>query len=83
MTKSKTIAVALTLAATFATSGQAQAHSRWYPGLGIGFTAGTLIGTAAVSNSYANGYRECRYADRLDSWGYMRTIKVCDDVVPY
>jgi hypothetical protein len=39
---------------------------------------------AAASNSYydAPGYRECRYVDRLDRWGNIRTIKVCD-VVPY
>jgi len=85
MTKSKTIAAALaalTLATTFAaTSGQAQAHSHWGSGLGIGFAAGTLIGAAAVSSNsyyYAPGYRECRFVDRLDRWGNIRTIQICD-----
>jgi len=90
VTKSKTIAAAiaaLTLATTFtAIGGQAQAHSHWGRGWGIGagFAAGALIGAAAVSNSYyyAPGYRECRYVDRLDRWGNVRTIKVCD-VAPY
>ena len=52
--------------------------------VGAGFAAGTLIGAAAASNSYyvAPGYRECRYVDRLDRWGNLRTIKVCD-VAPY
>jgi hypothetical protein len=85
MTKSKTIAAALaalTLVTTFAaTSGQAQAHSHWGPGLGIGFAAGALIGAAAVSSNsyyYAPGYRECRFVDRLDRWGNIRTIQICD-----
>jgi hypothetical protein len=86
MTKSKTIAAALaafTLATTFtAIGGQAQAHSHFGPGLGIGFAAGALIGAAAASNSYGFGYRECRLVDRVDRWGYIRTVKVCD-VVPY
>ena len=90
MTKSKikTIAAALaalTLATTFtAIGGEAQARPRFGAGLGIGLAAGALIGIAAASNSYyyAPGYRECRYVDRLDRWGNVRTIKVCD-VVPY
>jgi hypothetical protein len=90
MTKSnlKTIAAALaalTLATTFMTFGhEAQAHPRFGAGLGIGLAAGALIGATAVSNSYyyAPGYRECRYVDRIDRWGYVRTIRVCD-VVPY
>ena len=86
MIKSKTFAAALaalTLATTFAaTSGQAQAHSHWGRGLGIGIAAGALIGAAVVSNSYAYGYRECRFVDRMDRWGNIRTIKICD-VAPY
>ena len=86
MTKSKTIAAALaalTLAASIvATSGEAQARPRFGVGLGLGFAAGALVGIAA-SNAYASpGYRECRYVERFDRWGNVRTIKVCD-VVPY
>jgi len=45
-----------------------------------------LVGIAA-SSAYASpvidpGYRECRYVERFDRWGNVRTIKVCD-VVPY
>jgi len=88
LTKSKTIAAALaalTLATTFtAIGGEAQARPRFGAGLGIGLVAGTMIGIAAASNSYydAPGYRECRYVDRMDRWGNVRTIKVCD-VAPY
>jgi anaerobic C4-dicarboxylate transporter len=84
----KTVAAALaamTLATTFtAVGGQAQAHPRFGAGLGIGLAAGALIGAAAASNSYyyAPGYRECRYVERMDRWGYVRTIRVCD-VAPY
>lgn len=92
MTKSKTIAAALaalTLAASIAaTSGEAQARPRFGAGLGLGFAAGALVGIAA-SSAYASpgyvvnpGYRECRYVERFDRWGNVRTIKVCD-VVPY
>ena len=88
MTKSKTIAAALaelTLATTFTAFGsEAQARPRFGTGLGIGLAAGVLIGAAAASNSsyYAPGYRECRYVDRLDRWGNVYTVKVCD-VAPY
>ena len=92
MTKSKstikTIAAALaalTLATTFMTFGhEAQARPRWGWGVGAGIAAGALIGIAAASNSsyYAPGYRECRYVDRMDRWGNLYTIKVCD-VAPY
>jgi hypothetical protein len=84
LTKSKTIAAALaalTLATTFtAIGGEAQARPRF----GIGLAAGALIGIAAASNSsyYAPGYRECSYVDRLDRWGNLYTVKVCD-VAPY
>jgi hypothetical protein len=92
MTNTKTIAAALaalTLATTFtAIGGEAQARPRFGTGLGIGLAAGALIGIAA-SNAYASpgyvmdpGYHDCRYVDRLDRWGNVRTIKVCD-VVPY
>jgi hypothetical protein len=87
MIKSKTLTAALaalTLAATLtAFGGQAQAHSHWgHNGwaIGAGFAAGTLIGAAAASNSYyvAPSYRECRYVERVDRWGNLRTIRVCD-----
>jgi len=88
MTKSKTIAAALaalTLATTFtAIGGEAQARPRWGWGVGAGIAAGVLIGAAAASNSsyYERGYRECRYVDRMDRWGNLYTVKVCD-VAPY
>ena len=82
MTKSKTIAAALaalTLATTFtAIGGEAQARPRFGTALGIGLAAGALIGAAAVSNSYNYGYRECRWVQRVDDWGNVRTFKVCD-----
>jgi zinc transporter ZupT len=86
MTKSKTIAAAFAaLATAFAvTSSPAEAHSHWGPGIGLGFAAGALIGAAAVSSNsyyYAPGYSECRFVNRLDRWGNVRTIKVCD--APY
>ncbi len=89
MTKSKTIAAAiaaLTLATTFtAIGGQAQAaphfgHHGW--GLGAGIVAGTLIGAAAASNAYYDGYTECHYVRRYDRWGNLYRVKVCD-VAPY
>jgi hypothetical protein len=86
VTKSKTIAAALaalTLATTFtAIGGEAQASPRF--GLGIGLAAGALIGAAAASSAYyyAPGYRECRYVERMDRWGNVHVIKVCD-VAPY
>jgi hypothetical protein len=86
MTKSKTIAAVLatlTLATTFTViGGQAQAHSNHF---GIGFAAGALIGAAAVSSNsyyYAPGYTECRFVNRVDGWGNVRTVKICD-VAPY
>ena len=88
MTKTsiKTVAAALaalTLATTFtAIGGEAQARPRFGTGLGIGFAAGALIGAAAASSAYAEpayySYRECRYVDRMDRWGNMYTVKVCD-----
>ena len=90
MTKSKTIAAALaalTVAAslTFA-NGEAQAHhAHWGPGIGLGFAAGALIGAAAASSAYATpayGYADCRYVQRYDRWGNLRTVRVCD-VDPY
>ncbi|MSO66989.1 MAG: hypothetical protein EXR03_00800 [Pseudolabrys sp.] len=88
MTNTKTIAAALaalTLATAFtAIGGEAQAHPRFGTALGIGIAAGALVGIAAASNSYyyAPGYRECRYVERMDRWGNLRVIKVCD-VAPY
>lgn len=94
MTKfnTKTLAAALaalTLATTFtAIGGEAQARPRFGTALGIGIAAGALIGIAA-SSAYAGpgyyvtpGYRECRYVERFDRWGNLRTIRVCD-VAPY
>jgi hypothetical protein len=88
MTKSKTIAAALAAltlaAASSATSSPAEAHSHWGPGIGLGLAAGALIGAAAVSSNsyyYAPGYSECRFVNRLDRWGNVRTIKICD--APY
>jgi len=92
MTNTKTIAAALaalTLAtALTAVGGEAQARPRFGAGLGIGLAAGALIGIAA-SSAYAGpayvvepGYRDCRYVERYDRWGNLRTVKVCD-VVPY
>lgn len=89
MTKSRTITAALaalTIAASLtAFGGQAQAHHFGHHGWGIGagIVAGTLIGAAAASNVYYDGYADCHYVKRFDKWGnYIRTIKVCD-VVPY
>jgi hypothetical protein len=94
MTKSKTIAVALaalTLAVTMAaTGGQAQAKG-WGKGVGfgVGIAAGALIAGAAASSYYGGpayvaepDYRECRYVQRVNAYGYVRTVRVCD-VVPY
>ena len=84
MTKAKTIATALaalTLATTFtAVGGQAQAHSHFGRGLGWGIAAGALVGAAVASNSYyySPGYRDCRYIERVDRFGYIRPVKVCD-----
>jgi hypothetical protein len=87
MTKTKSIAAALaalTLATTFtAIGGEAQAKPKF--GLGIGVAAGALIGAAAVSaNSYyaAPRYDECRFVNRVDRWGNVHTVKICD-VDPY
>ena len=91
MTKSKTITAAiavLALATTFtAFGGQAQAHPHFGHGgwgIGAGFVAGTLIGAAAASSTYAYapGYTDCHYVGRYDRWGNLYRVKVCD-VVPY
>jgi hypothetical protein len=82
----KTVAAALaalTLATTFtAVGGEAQARPRY--GVGLGIAAGLLVGAAVASNAhyYAPGYRDCRYVERYDRWGNLRTIRVCD-VAPY
>ncbi len=75
---------ALTLATTFtAIGGEAQARPR-FGAVGFGIAAGLLVGAAVASNSYyyAPGYRDCRYVERMDRWGNLRTIRVCD-VAPY
>ena len=82
MTKSKKAVAAtfaaLTLATAFtAIGGEAQARPRFGGGLAIGLAAGALIG-AAASNSYYYGYRDCRYVERFDRWGNLRTVRVCD-----
>ena len=83
----KTVAAALaalTLATTFtAVGGEAQARPR-FGGVGLGIAAGLVVGAAAASSSYyyAPGYRDCRYVERYDRWGNLRTIRVCD-VAPY
>ena len=81
MTKSKTIVAALaalTLATAF--GGQAQAHSHFARSLGWGVAAGVLAGAAVASSSYyyAPGYRDCRYVERMDRFGYVRVVKVCE-----
>jgi len=82
MTKSKTVAAALaalTLATTFTAFGsEAQARPRW--GLiGAGFAAGTLIGIAAANSGpvYMRD-DDCRFVERMDRWGNMYVVKVCD-----
>jgi hypothetical protein len=49
-------------------------------GAGLGIATGLLVGAAVASNSYyyAPGYRDCRYVERYDRWGNLRTIRVCD-----
>ena len=86
MTKSKTIAAALA-ALTLATAvgGEVQARPRFGVGLGVGLAAGALIGAAVASSTNAApayGYSDCRYVERYDRWGNLRTIRVCD-VEPY
>lgn len=69
---------AITLAAAM-TSNQAQAG--WHGGgaaLGLGIIAGAAVGAAAASSyPYYPAYR-CRYVERVDRWGNLRTYKVCD-----
>jgi hypothetical protein len=71
VTKSKTIAAALAVlthaTVITATSGEAQARTR----------AGIVSAHMAD-----HGYDECRFVDRIDSRGNIRTIKICE-VVPY
>lgn len=91
-TTRKTVAAALAAltlgTAMLANTGEAQARPRFGAGLGIGLAVGALVGAAAASNAYgspsyvaepayAYGYR-CRYVERVNSWGYVRTVKVCD-----
>src|SRR6185369_6547155 len=82
ITKSKTIAAvfaALTLAASLtAVSSEAQAKPKW-GWVGAGVAAGALVGIAAANSyGYGYGYRDCRFIQRVDYWGNVRTIKVCD-----
>ena len=82
MTKSKTLAAtlaALTLATTLTAFGnEAQARPRW--GLiGAGIAAGTLIGIAAANSGpvYVRDV-DCRFVERMDRWGNLYVVKVCD-----
>lgn len=90
MTALKTKSFATALAAVtlgtalIATSG-AEARPRFGAGLGVGLAVGALVGAAAVSNAYAAPgpvyvsepvYR-CHWEDRVNRWGYVRTVKVC------
>ena len=88
--KTKTLAAALAAVtlgtAMIATSNDAQARPRHGAALGIGLAVGALVGAAAVSHSYAGptyaapaygyGYG-CRWEERVNRWGYVRTVKVC------
>ncbi len=86
--KTKSFAAALAAvtlgAALIATSG-AEARPRFGAGLGVGLAVGALVGAAAASSAYAApvyvaepgyGYR-CHFEDRVNRWGYVRTVKVC------
>ena len=82
MTKTKIAAAALAVltiaTASVATSSQALAWKAG-PAIGLGIVAGAAIGAAAASNYYYDGpYYRCRYVERVDRWGNIRTIKVCD-----
>jgi hypothetical protein len=85
-TKSLTAALAAVTLGTalIATSG-AEARPRFGAGLGVGLAVGALVGAAAASSAYAApapayvvepGYR-CHWEDRVNRWGYVRTVKVC------
>ncbi len=79
----KTIAIALTaLTLAAATNTQAQAGSNGWA-IGAGIAAGALIAGAAAANAYGPiyvgpEYRSCRYVQRFDAWGNVRTVRVCD-----
>jgi hypothetical protein len=95
MTKSKTLAAALAAltlgTALIATSSDVQARPRFGAGLGIGLAVGVLAAAAATSSAYAGsayviepgyayGYR-CRYVERVNPWGFVRTVKICRSVL--
>ena len=90
MTKSKTIAAAIAaLTRRRHASPPSPARLRLPPlgpsrgwGLGAGIVAGSLIGAAAASNAYYDGYTECHFIRRYDRWGNPYRVKVCD-VAPY
>jgi hypothetical protein len=86
--KTKTLAAALAAVtlgtALIATSG-AEARPRFGAGLGVGLAVGALVGAAASTSAYAApgpvyvaepSYR-CHWEDRVNRWGYVRTVKVC------
>ncbi|MGE0564863.1 MAG: hypothetical protein AB7O50_10150 [Pseudolabrys sp.] len=88
--KTKTLAAALAAVtlgtAMIASSGDAQARPRFGAGLGVGLAVGALVGAAAASHAYAGpsyvapayGYDvRCRWEERVNRWGYVRTVKVC------
>jgi hypothetical protein len=74
---------AVTLGAALIASSGAEARPRFGAGLGVGLAVGILAGAAAASSAYAGpvyvaGYgHRCRFEDRVDRWGYVRTVKVC------
>ena len=77
----KTLAVAalagLTIVSSMiATTGQADAHRRWGPAIGLGI-AGGLIAGAVIANS--GPYERCGWLRRYDRWGnYMGRVWVCN-----
>jgi hypothetical protein len=87
--KTKTLAAALAVmtlgTAMIANSSDAQARPRHGAALGIGLAVGALVGAAAASSAYAGptyvapAYygSNCRWEERVNRWGYVRTVKVC------
>ena len=76
-TKIAAAVAALTIGVTALATSPAQAHHPHggWGGVGLGFAAGAIIGTAIASD----GYYGCHWVPRFDRWGnYVRSIKVCD-----
>ena len=80
MTKTLAAAFAVLTLAT-AITGEAQARPRFGTGLVVGLATGTILGIAA-SSTYAEPVYDCRYVERLDRYGNLHVVKVCD-VAPY